>query len=192
MELYFAEDSKQAADRRVFSTGIGIDNQPTAEAFDIFESAGGGRTPTVIGRAVDVADSFLSIALDATVDPAMINGIGIFGIGGASIRGAPAALISAGAIETYVDVDGRTWSRDEFCNSGTTRRRNRRTISGTDDQEIFKSGRTGENQQPLAYHIPLPNPGNYEVELFFSETANRPSPGMRLFAIFLEGAMVVS
>lgn len=66
----------------------------------------------------------------------------------------------------YVDRAGLTWQSDRFCAGGNTFSVTGRSISGSDDAQLFSSGRSGvfKCSYPAA-------PGLYEVHLLFAETS---------------------
>jgi len=66
----------------------------------------------------------------------------------------------------YVDHAGATWMSDRFCSGGNSFSVTGHAIQGTEDPQLFTSGRRG------VFHCnyPVP-PGTYEVHLLFAETA---------------------
>jgi len=71
-----------------------------------------------------------------------------------------------GSDQTYVDRAGLTWMPDRFCSGGSAFSGEGHTILGTDDPQLFSSGRRGVFK--CAYAVPA---GTYEVHLLFAETA---------------------
>jgi hypothetical protein len=67
---------------------------------------------------------------------------------------------------SYIDRGGSKWDSDHFCSGGTTFSVTGHGIQGTEDSQLFSSGRRG------AFHCnyPVP-PGTYEVHLLFAETS---------------------
>lgn len=65
----------------------------------------------------------------------------------------------------YVDRAGVTWQSDRFCAGGSAFSVTGHTILGTDDPQLFSSGRQGVFK--CSYPVP---PGSYEVHLLFAET----------------------
>jgi hypothetical protein len=68
--------------------------------------------------------------------------------------------------QAYLDRAGLTWQSDHFCSGGSTFSAAGHTILGTDDPQLFSSGRQGVFK--CSYPVP---PGSYEVHLLFAETA---------------------
>ena len=66
----------------------------------------------------------------------------------------------------YVDRASLSWQSDRFCSGGTTFSVTGHTILGTDDAQLFSSGRRGIFK--CSYPVP---PGIYEVHLLFAETS---------------------
>lgn len=66
----------------------------------------------------------------------------------------------------YVDRGGFTWDSDHFCSGGSSFSVTGHAIQGTEDPQLFSSGRRG------VFHCnyPVP-PGTYEVHLLFAETS---------------------
>jgi Malectin domain len=66
----------------------------------------------------------------------------------------------------YTDRGGFTWEGDHFCSGGSPFSVAGHTIQGTEDQQLFSSGRRG------VFHCKYPvPPGAYEVHLLFAETS---------------------
>ncbi len=67
---------------------------------------------------------------------------------------------------SYIDSGGSTWDSDHFCSGGTSFSVTGHAIQGTQDPQLFSSGRRG------VFHCnyPVP-PGTYEVHLLFAETS---------------------
>jgi Malectin domain len=66
----------------------------------------------------------------------------------------------------YIDRGGATWESDHFCSGGTSFSVVGHAIQGTEDPQVFSSGRRGVFH--CSYPVP---PGTYEVHLLFAETA---------------------
>lgn len=66
----------------------------------------------------------------------------------------------------YIDRGGTTWDSDRFCSGGTSFSVTGHAIQGTEDPQLFSSGRRG------VFHCnyPVP-PGIYEVHLLLAETS---------------------
>jgi hypothetical protein len=66
----------------------------------------------------------------------------------------------------YVDRGGSTWESDRFCSGGSSFSVAGHAIQGTEDPQLFSSGRRG------IFHCSFPvPPGTYEVHLLFAETS---------------------
>jgi hypothetical protein len=67
---------------------------------------------------------------------------------------------------SYVDGGGFKWESDHFCSGGTSFSVTGHAIQGTEDAQLFSTGRRG------VFHCDYPvPPGTYEVHLLFAETA---------------------
>ncbi|HEY2545483.1 MAG TPA: malectin domain-containing carbohydrate-binding protein [Candidatus Acidoferrum sp.] len=66
----------------------------------------------------------------------------------------------------YVDRSGASWVSDAFCSGGTSFSAPGHSILGTEDPQLFVSGRRGVFQ--CKYPV---SPGTYEVHLLFAETS---------------------
>ena len=66
----------------------------------------------------------------------------------------------------YLDRGGSTWDSDHFCTGGTPFSVTGHSIQGTEDPQLFLSGRRGV----VHCNFPVP-PGTYEVHLLFAETS---------------------
>jgi len=66
----------------------------------------------------------------------------------------------------FIDRGGSTWESDHYCSGGSSFSVTGHAIQGTEDPQIFSSGRRG------VFHcnFPVP-PGTYEVHLLFAETS---------------------
>jgi hypothetical protein len=66
----------------------------------------------------------------------------------------------------YIDHGGSTWDSDHFCSGGSSFSVTGHAIQGTEDPQLFSSGRRG------IFHCnyPVP-PGAYEVHLLLAETS---------------------
>jgi hypothetical protein len=65
----------------------------------------------------------------------------------------------------YIDRGGSTWDSDHFCSGGSSFSVTGHAIQGTEDPQLFSSGRRG------VFHCKYPVPqGTYEVHLLFAET----------------------
>jgi Malectin domain len=66
----------------------------------------------------------------------------------------------------YLDRSGSTWDSDHFCKGGSSFSVTGHSIQGTEDPQLFFSGRRGV----FRCNYPVP-PGTYEVHLLFAETS---------------------
>ena len=72
----------------------------------------------------------------------------------------------AGDRTPYVDRGGFAWEKDRFCEGGTPFSVAGHAIQGTEDGQLFSTGRRG------VFHCSYPvSPGTYEVHLLFAETS---------------------
>jgi hypothetical protein len=75
-------------------------------------------------------------------------------------------VLASSTLAPYVDRSGSAWETDHFCSGGTSFTVSDRTIQGTEDSQLFSSGRRGV----FSCKYPVP-PGTYEVHLLFAETS---------------------
>jgi hypothetical protein len=66
----------------------------------------------------------------------------------------------------YLDRGGSTWDSDHFCSGGSSFSVTGHIIQGTEDPQLFSSGRRGV----VHCNFPVP-PGTYEIHLLFAETS---------------------
>ena len=83
-----------------------------------------------------------------------------------SISGKALRALAGDDRRPYLDHAGSTWSEDRFCSGGSSFAVAGHAIQGTEDSQIFTSGRRGVFH--CSYPVP---PGTYEVHLLFAETA---------------------
>ncbi|HET8923383.1 MAG TPA: malectin domain-containing carbohydrate-binding protein [Candidatus Acidoferrum sp.] len=83
-----------------------------------------------------------------------------------SISGRTLRAIAANSLAPYVDRSGSTWESDHFCSGGSPFSVTGHAIQGTEDQQLYSSGRRG------IFHCKYPvPPGTYEMRLLFAETS---------------------
>lgn len=87
---------------------------------------------------------------------------------------------------SYTDVDGETWSGDQYANGGETYSNNT-SIGNTDDDALYQSERYGD----FSYNVPVEN-GTYTVNLHFAEIywgvkSGDGVAGERVFDVNIEG-----
>jgi len=89
----------------------------------------------------------------------------------------------------YTDSKGQAWEADTGYNGGSAFSTSA-GISGTPDPTLYDTGRQNRSSNtPLIYAFPVAN-GNYHVNLYFAETANRADRvGARVFNVKLQGNM---
>jgi hypothetical protein len=75
-------------------------------------------------------------------------------------------VMMGNASAPYIDRGGFSWGDDHFCSGGNSFSATGHAIQGTEDPQLFASGRRG------VFHcnFPVP-PGTYEVHLLFAETS---------------------
>lgn len=73
--------------------------------------------------------------------------------------------LAATNLPPYVDRNGSTWESDNYCSGGSSFSVSGHSILGTEDPQLFLSGRRGA----FSCRYPVP-PGTYEVHLMFAET----------------------
>lgn len=98
-------------------------------------------------------------------------------------------FINAGAQETYTDSLGHIWEPDYYYISGRSFRTNPAvSIGGTEDDELYLSGRYSHPADPpMVYDIPLQE-GRYRVIMHFTDTYKPTSePNKRVFNVLMEG-----
>lgn len=131
------------------------------------------------------------------------GGDGLVPTDGVAVREASAVLaadqrIDSGGAE-YIDGAGASWCGD-FGDVGGQAFSNPSVgdIAGTDDDDLYRSERSGDSQNPTTfrYHVPVAD-GDYRVRLHFAEIywgAPGGGPGgvgQRVFDVFLEGGAVL-
>jgi hypothetical protein len=85
---------------------------------------------------------------------------------GLSVSGPQIHALVGNERAPFVDRAGNSWQSDRFCSGGATFSVTGRAILGTDDPQLFSSGRRG------AFKCSYPaQPGTYEVHLSFAETS---------------------
>lgn len=94
--------------------------------------------------------------------------------------------INAGGGADFTDSNGTIWSADNFFNGGTTWNARNKEITGTVDDELYRSERYSSGQ--LNYEIPVPS-GVYEVSLFAAENYVT-DVGKRVFSVEMENEVV--
>jgi len=82
-----------------------------------------------------------------------------------NLAGGTLHFMTANNIPPYLDRDGSTWESDNHCSGGSSFSIAGHSISGTEDPQLFLSGRRGT----FSCKYPVP-PGTYEVHLLFAET----------------------
>jgi hypothetical protein len=139
-----------------------------------YEAAGSGDKSRVRTRmAVLAAVLAISVGISSVFVWTKWNGR----IGRDSPRVAQAAIIpdsrsailrvmAGNAAAPYTDGGGSKWDSDHFCSGGTSFSVSGHAIQGTDDAQLFSTGRRG------VFHCNYPVPlGTYEVHLLFAETS---------------------
>jgi len=100
--------------------------------------------------------------------------------------------INCGGTEPYVDMWGKVWEPDRAYTpggygywDGDTYTTDREEISGTDDDFLYRSDRSGGG-----YNFDVP-PGTYRVQLRFAEIFPYVIQGRRVFDVLLEDQVVL-
>ena len=75
-------------------------------------------------------------------------------------------FLVGGPSAAYIDHAGATWESDRSCTGGSSFSVAGHAIQGTEDSQLFSSGRRGVFQ--CSYPVP---PGTYELHLLFAETS---------------------
>lgn len=101
----------------------------------------------------------------------------------------PSVRIIAGySKQSYIDRSGNEWQGDAYFTGGGTGQNPDRFIHRTSDPTLFQTYRQGE----FSYNVPL-KPGNYELWLYFVESAYGPGTLLgggetsRLFTVQVNG-----
>jgi hypothetical protein len=88
------------------------------------------------------------------------------GVASANFSGKALRAMAGNDRAPYVDRSGFTWEKDHFCSGGSSFSVVGHAIQGTEDAQLFSTGRRG------VFHCNYPVPaGTYEVHLLFAETA---------------------
>ena len=91
-----------------------------------------------------------------------------------------------------VTTGGITWLSDRFNQGSNFTFTNATAISGTTNDVIYQTERSGRLTSPFSYAIPVDN-GTYDVELHFAEIfAGTQNPGQRVFDVMIEGNTVLN
>jgi N-acetylneuraminic acid mutarotase/glucose/arabinose dehydrogenase len=122
-----------------------------------------------------IHDALIPLATDPVVQ---LSGVGL-GEKGSEI------LLNAGASDIYMDSTFQMWAADYQYVGGAVSATGH-SVSGTADEELYKSYRTGPG---FAYELDVPD-GVYEVTLHFADFAPSPS-GPRLMDISAEGTLIL-
>ncbi len=123
-------------------------------------------------------------------DPNTVNDTtdGNCGCAGVPLTPAYSMYINSGG-NAYTAVDGRQFIADTLFSNGGTYAQNSKTIGNTDDDVIFQTERWNAN---LAYAIPVPYSGDYQVILYFAEIhSGSYNLGARVMDVSLEGTLVL-
>lgn len=173
--------------QRVFD--IIMEGQIVRKDLDMFVETN-NRETTLSFENITVADGVLNITLAASVNNAIISGIGIVSME-EDIINEPTGIsqfIKTGSKET-MSFDGYEFIT-EFIGNYYSARSNFSEFEGASTTKLFQSHRFATN---LMYAIPIPN-GEYTVltfhnELYFGKQVSTTGPGRRVFDIFIEGEL---
>ena len=181
VNLHFAETAFNAAGQRVFD--VFIEGIKAFENYDIIQQAGAENSAQVEAiSGIVVNDNVLTIEFVAEVERAVINGIEVFG--SATSVQLP-FLLNAGGFEYTGDIS--VWMEDTgaYFLDGFELQINT-PIQGTTDDELYQAERFGNDVNALRFVLPGISPGNYLIELFFSENFFT-NVGDRVFDVHIEG-----
>jgi hypothetical protein len=196
--LYFAELYRQAFKDggRVFA--VKIENVIVFDAIDIYKESGGEYSALMKTTSTTVNDGILSIEFVHGIENPKISAIEIHqgkstGTVTSPSQGSgagPSININCGSNLSFQDSKGEIWIPDKYFNTGLAEPLAAGDISGTQDDQLFRSGRYDVILgSPLIYRIPVSNNGDYIVSLLFAETY-RPAMqvGARVFSVSVNGA----
>lgn len=90
----------------------------------------------------------------------------------------------------YTDPNGTVWQADNGFTGGTASNIVA-NVAGTQNPQLYQTGRVGTANSPLSYRFAVPN-GVYHLNLFFAETAGFNDPGERVFNVSVEGNVAIT
>jgi len=185
LRLFFVSPFRPG-DEKISSFNVALNGRPLLEAYD----------PNISANGADVADEqvfrdirpgedgFLRLWFTNHAGSPMLNGLEL-------TPGTPGKLNPIRIITqptSFVDHQGQRWRADDYYQNGF-QSTERRTVSGTDDPELFGAERYGH----FSYAIPVDRRGRYTVVLHFAEFYHGPQlpggggVGSRRFNVFCNG-----
>ena len=200
LRLYFTETEYGPGNRgggsetaRMFRIQInGMDAVPYMDP--IAEAGGANRMLVRVFKDVTPAAdgklhlAFASLNIPAlTGRPAFLNALEILQSKPGFIH--PIRIVTQD--QPVTDVDGRTWSSDEYFFGGTLAYRSEPVVNAR-DKALYRGERYGN----FSYHIPLAK-GKFRLTLHFAETwfgtpeSNEPALGSRRFSVFANGSALL-
>ena len=200
LRLYFAETEFGPGNRggggetaRMFHIQInGVDAVPWIDP--IAEAGGANRMLVRVFKDVTPAAdgklhlAFASLTIPALVGrPAFLNALEILQSKPGFIH--PIRIVTQD--QPFTDVDGRTWSSDEYFFGGSLAYRSEPVVNAR-DKALYRGERYGN----FSYHIPLAK-GKFRLTLHFAETwfgtpeSNEPALGSRRFSVFANGSALL-
>ncbi|MEM8899396.1 MAG: malectin domain-containing carbohydrate-binding protein, partial [Bacteroidota bacterium] len=192
MYLHFVETFWNETDRRLIHADV--EGQVLFEGYDIFAEGGKNRAVIRSFKGISVEDGVFNFRLYASKNVATISAIELVknnGNGGLQLQNLQQSVrINVGG-EDDMAFGGYIFSQDVFYGPSTAYYSlQQQDIMDTNYDELYKSGRQGDPDEPLAYDIPAVN-GEYELYLHFAE----PNPfntqaGQREMLVSLEGEII--
>jgi hypothetical protein len=200
LRLYFAETDYGPGNRggggetaRMFHIQInGVDAVPWIDP--IAEAGGANRMLVRVFKDVSpAADGKLHLAFaffnspGLAGRPAFLNALEILQSKPGFIH--PIRIVTQD--QPVTDVDGRTWSSDEYFFGGSLAYRSEPVVNAR-DKALYRGERYGN----FSYHIPLAK-GKFRLTLHFAETwfgtpeSNEPALGARRFSVFANGSALL-
>jgi hypothetical protein len=185
LRLFFVSPLR-AGDEKLSGFNIGLGGKPLLTAFDPNINAPGVDVADelVFRDVVPDADGFLHLKFSNQMGTPWLNALEV-------VPGTPGKLKPVRIIaqpNSYVDHKGQRWRADDYFLHGF-RSTEIRSVSGTDDPELFSAERYGN----FSYAIPVDARGRYTVVLHFVEFYFGPQlpggggVGSRIFNVSCNG-----
>lgn len=185
LRLFFVSPLR-VGEEKLIGFNVSLGGKPLLTAFDVnIDAHGADVADEKVFR--DVApddDGFIRLRFTNQVDKPWLNALEI--VPGISGKQRPTRISTQ--LTSFVDNKGQRWRADDYFLNGI-RSTDNRTVTGTDDPELFGAERYGH----FSYAIPVDTRGRYTVILHFAEFYFGPQlqagggVGSRIFHVFCNG-----